>query len=266
MERMDFSKVTFGDGMRRLCMGQSPFFTVVFVVFLLITSPVRAAELQGPIVVELFTSQSCSSCPEADRLLTEIAHNPDKGLIVLGCHVTYWDHLRWKDTLSLSACTERQRDYAGILEQSQSYTPNMVVNGLSSFIGSRKSNLEPALRKAREKNDVASIKVSMTEAGYEIALPVLPAGQQIPYELNVLTYMTNQNVAIKSGENRGETIVYSHAVSGITRLAPWQGQAETRLISNKDLNTNHLHGVVVIAQPVRGGKIRAAGEYRIYFN
>lgn len=266
MERMDFSKVTFGDEMRRLCMRQSPSFTVLFVFFLMIAIPVRAAERQGPIVVELFTSQSCSSCPEADRLLTEIAHNPDNGLIALGCHVTYWDHLRWKDTLSLSACTERQRDYAGILEQGQSYTPNMVVNGLTSFVGSRKSNLDPALRKAREKNEVALITVSMTEEGYEVSLPELPAGQHIPYELNVLTYMTNQNVAIKSGENRGETIVYSHAVSGITRLAPWQGQAETRIISNKDLNTNNLHGVVVIAQPVRGGKIRAAGEYRIYFN
>jgi hypothetical protein len=259
MRLRDFSKVTFGDGMRIT----SVKFMLLPALFLIASAPAEAA---GPVVVELFTSQNCSTCPPADKILGDIAHNPDNGLIVLGCHVTYWDHMRWKDTLSLPACTERQRDYAGILEQGRNYTPNMVVNGVSSFDGSQAFDLDLAVRKARQKNEVALIDVAMTEKGFEITLPDLPAGQRIPYELNVLTYKTNQTVEITAGENRGKTILYSHAVSDIKRLPPWQGEAETRLIQTHELNGDRLHGVVVIAQPVRGGKIRAAGEYRIYFN
>lgn len=244
--------------------------TRLFALFcLLLTLPCAPAMAQdgtGPVVVELFSSQSCSSCPPADKIVADIAHNADNGLIVLGCHVTYWDHLRWKDTLSLGACTQRQRDYAGLLEQGRSYTPNMVVNGRQSFVGSRDYELDRALRKARQDDTVANITVEMTPQGYTVTLPDLPAGQQIPYELNVLTYMTNQTVDIGAGENEGEKITYAHAVSGITRLDPWQGKAETRTIKTSQLNTDHLHGVVVIAQPVRGGPVRAAGEYRIYFN
>lgn len=241
-------------------------FALLLLVFLIAANPARSEAGKGPIVVELFTSQSCSSCPAADKILGSIAHNPDNGLIVLGCHVTYWNHLRWKDTLSLEACTERQRDYAGILEQGRSYTPNMVVNGSWSFTGSRQSELDQALRKASQKNDVELIQVEMTTEGFRVELPELPAGQKVPYELSAITYTTNQTVDIKSGENRGETITYAHAVSGITHLSPWQGNKETRMISASTLNHDKLHGLVIIAQPVRGGKIKAAGEYRIYFN
>ena len=240
---------------------------LVLTAALLISPMAHAADGKAPIVVELFSSQSCSSCPPADAVLAKIAHNPDTRLIVLGCHVTYWDHLRWKDTLSLPECNERQRDYAGALEQNRSYTPNMIVNGRQSFIGSREFELDVGLRKAAAQDDpVIPITITPTKDGYSIALPDLPAGQQIPHELNILTYMTNQTVAIGSGENEGETVTYAHAVSGIIRLAPWQGKKEVRIIKAHTLPEKNLHGVVAIAQAVRGGPIRAAGEYRIYFN
>lgn len=262
MRLWDFSKVTFGDEMRMIYMK----FLLLTALLLVCPLPAGAAEPAGPIVVELFTSQNCSDCPKADALLGRIAHNPDSGLIVLGCHVTTWDNARWKDTLSLPECSERQRDYAGILEQSRSYTPNMVVNGTSSFNGTREFDFDLAVRKAKQKNEVALINVAITEKGFEITLPDLPAGQRVPHELNVLTYQTNRTIDITSGENRGKKITYAHAVSGITRLQPWQGRGEKRLIKASKLNGDHLHGVVITAQPVKGGKIRAAGEYRIYFN
>lgn len=241
-------------------------FALLLLIFVTTAGPAQSEAEKGPVVVELFTSQSCSSCPAADEILSSIAHNPDNGLIVLGCHVTYWNHLRWKDTLSLDACTERQRDYAGLLEQGRSYTPNMVVNGSWSFIGSQRSELDQALRKARQKKDVELIQIEMTPEGFQVELPDLPAGQRVPYEISVITYTTNQTIDIKSGENRDKKMTYAHAVSGITRLAPWQGQKEIRMIVASSLNPEKLHGVVVLAQPVRGGKIKAAGEYRIYFN
>lgn len=252
--------------MRSFILRQPAYLGLLFLLLAGPVAPVQAEPSKNPVIVELFTSQSCSSCPAADRLLEEIAHNPDNGLIVLGCHVTYWDHLRWKDTLSLEACTERQREYAGILEQGRTYSPNMIVNGISSFGGSDKGDLGQAIRKARQKNEVARIDIQMTPEGFEVELPDLPAGQKIPYELTVLTYTTNQTVEIKSGENHGKSITYAHAVSGIKRLPAWQGHKEHRRIAWSALAADKLHGVVVIAQPVRGGKIRAAGEYRIYFN
>lgn len=261
MRLWDFSKVTFGDALRFNWLKT----TILTALLLFLARPVQATE-PGPVVVELFTSQSCSDCPAADALLAQIAHNPDNNLIVLGCHVDSWDHRGWKDTLSLPECTGRQRDYAALLEQGRSYTPNMVVNGVSSFVGSRDFELDLAVRKARQKNDVAAIRVEMTPKGFEIHLPELPAGQRVGYELTLLTYQTNRTVDIATGDNHGQTITYAHAVSEIRRLDPWQGNAETRLIKPYDLNRDHLHGVVVIAQAVRGGKIRAAGEYRIYFN
>lgn len=234
---------------------------------LLFLFPVSAlAAEKSPVVVELFTSQNCAECPGADELLNDIAHNSDSGLIVLGCHVTSWDRKDWKDTLSLEACTQRQKDYAGLLEQGRSYTPHMVVGGRSSFKGDRDFELDLAVRKMRQDDPAAWIDVKMTEQGFEIGLPELPAGQRVPYELTVIFYMTNRNVEIGAGENRGKTILYAHAVSNILRLDPWQGEKETRLLKAHQLNSDHLHGVAVIAQRVRGGPIRAAGEYRIYFN
>lgn len=221
---------------------------------------------QPPIVVELFTSQGCADCPPADEMLTSIAHNPDNGLIVLGCHVTTWDHLRWRDTLSLPECSERQRHFGAQLEQGRTYTPHMVVNGKYSFVGSRQADFEKALRKARQESRVTPIGVTMTEAGFEVRLPELPAGQRQPYELSLITYKTNSTVAIGAGSNKGKTITYAHAVSGIRRLDPWQGEAGTRLIRHETLPADRLHGVAIVAQTVKGGTIRAAGEYRIYFN
>lgn len=262
MRLWDFSKVTFGDAMQ----GFPVILVILTALFLILPLSAEAADRQAPVVVELFTSQNCSDCPEADEFLSSIAHNPDNGLIVLGCHVTTWDNRKWIDTLSLPECSERQHDYSGLLEQGRSYTPQMVVNGASSFKGSREFDFDLAVRKTRLKDPVALIKIDMTERGFEIELPELPAGQRVPYELNVITYMTNRTIDITAGENRGQKITYAHAVSGITRLPPWQGKAETRLIKMDQLNGDHLHGVVITAQPVRGGKIRAAGEYRIYFN
>ena len=244
--------------------------TAFFLLFLGVLTPLLTASAQEratpPIVVELFTSQNCATCPPADETIAKIAHNPDNSLIVLGCHVTTWDRDYSPNTLSLPECSERQRDFGATLEQGRTYTPQMVLNGRYSFLGSRTSDFEKSLRKAKQENRVAPIQVVMTERGFEIKLPALPAGQRQPYELSVITYITNRTIAIEAGDNRGKEITYAHAVSGIKQLAPWQGNAETRLIRNGTLPTERLHGIVVIAQKIKGGPIRAAGEYRIYFN
>lgn len=224
-----------------------------------------ATERPVPVVVELFTSQNCAECISADTLIAEIAHNPDSGLIVLSCHVTLWDHRGWKDTLSHDDCAQRQRDYAALLEQGRTFTPQIVVNGGQSF-EARHAALDTSIQKSRLKDKIDPIAIDMTPDGFTVRLPELPAGQRIGYALTALVYDVNHSVAITGGENRGKTIVYAHAVSDIIRLDLWQGAAEARLLKRRLFESDRMHGLVILAQAVPGGKIRAAGEYRIYFN
>src|SRR5690606_23996855 len=100
-----------------------------------------------PVVVELFTSQGCSSCPPADRFLGELAARP--GVIALGLHVDYWDYIGWKDPYARRAHTERQRDYSRTLNQRYVYTPQMVINGAFQAIGSDRAAVDGLIEEAR---------------------------------------------------------------------------------------------------------------------
>ncbi|MCD8526513.1 MAG: DUF1223 domain-containing protein [Alphaproteobacteria bacterium] len=151
------------------------FFTSAVMAGLIYTANGWAAFSEDPVVVELFTSQSCSSCPAADKVLKDIAQRP--GVIALGFHVTYWDHLGWKDTLSKSFATERQRNYAAERSSSRVYTPQMVVNGGEEFVGSDKSRLSRAISKA---SALSTITVDRHPQKLSLSLPELSGG---PYML-----------------------------------------------------------------------------------
>src|ERR1700760_3011596 len=113
-----------------------------------LTTSVQAQE--APVVVELFTSQGCSSCPPADAFLTDLAHQR-RDILPLAFHVTYWDYLGWKDPYSLDAATARQRDYARHLGDDGVYTPQMVVDGATGFVGSNRSQGLRAITGANPK-------------------------------------------------------------------------------------------------------------------
>jgi hypothetical protein len=144
-------------------------------------------------VVELFTSQGCSSCPPADELLVEYSRQPD--VIALSMPVNYWDYLGWKDTLAHVAFTERQKAYAHSRKDRQVFTPQMIVNGKKSCIGSDRDQIETAI----------------------------PDTAQRSAELWVLPVLKSQTVPIERGENRGKTITYANVVRGLTRVGEWLG-------------------------------------------
>ncbi|MCD8496909.1 MAG: DUF1223 domain-containing protein [Alphaproteobacteria bacterium] len=171
------------------------FFTSAVMAGLIYTANGWAAFSEDPVVVELFTSQSCSSCPAADKVLKDIAQRP--GVIALGFHVTYWDHLGWKDTLSKSFATERQRNYAAERSSSRVYTPQMVVNGGEEFVGSDKSRLSRAISKA---SALSTITVDRHPQKLSLSLPELSGG---PYMLWVYGVRGALVQPIRSGENRG---------------------------------------------------------------
>ena len=219
-------------------------------------SVVSEAKADGPVVVELFTSQSCSSCPPADELLGELAAK-DANIIAFSCHVTYWDHLNWRDTWSRKFCTNRQRAYARHLGSKQVYTPQMVVNGAHEFVGSNRAKAQRQVA-AGAGGAVLAIELKQTADGLTATLPALPAGSP-KQTLWLLRYQSSHTQAIKSGENRGKTITYTNSVDTLDQVGVWDGAAETRTFPTPE-GEAESPGFAVIAQPNGFGAISAAGR------
>jgi len=216
---------------------------------------ISQAKADGPVVVELFTSQSCSSCPPADALLGELAKHVN--VIALGCHVTYWDHLNWRDTLSRKFCTDRQRAYARQMGSKQVYTPQMVVNGAHQFIGSNRTEATRAIA----SSTVQPIKLERTDANTLTAtLPALTGGPNLQ-TLWLMRTHSDHTQAIKSGENRGKTITYVNSVETLKQLGTWSGTAQTLSFALPKGGAENP-SYVLIAQPQGFGGITAAGRVK----
>jgi len=172
-----------------------------------------------PIVVELFTSQGCSSCPPADALLTELSKQP--GILALGFHIDYWDRLGWKDPLSAQGSTDRQRAYAKQFGNSGIYTPQMVVDGVQEMVGSRRDTVLTAIR---QSTPTSSAPVSFAADLRSVTIGA-GAGRGRVTAVRFLRHRTN---AVAAGENAGHTAEDINGVETLTALGDWTG-AELRL-------------------------------------
>jgi hypothetical protein len=174
-------------------------------------------------VVELFTSQGCSSCPPADELLVEYSRRPD--IVALSLPVNYWDYLGWKDTLAHVAFTERQKAYAHSRNDRQVFTPQMIVNGKKSSIGSDRAQIEKAIQYTTKGRKTLPVDVIVTEQNgtVSIAIEETPDTMQREAEIWVLPVLKSQTVPIERGENKGKTITYANVVRGLNRVGEWRG-------------------------------------------
>jgi hypothetical protein len=174
-------------------------------------------------VVELFTSQGCSSCPPADEILVEYSRQPD--IVALSLPVNYWDYLGWKDTLAHVAFTERQKAYAHSRSDRQVFTPQMIVNGKKSSIGSDRAQIEKAIQYTTKGRQTLPVNVSLNEQNgtVSIAIEETPETTQRAAEVWVLPVLRSQTVPIERGENRGKTITYANVVRGLNRVGEWRG-------------------------------------------
>ena len=183
-------------------------------------APVRAGE--GPLtVVELFTSQGCSSCPPADALLSELAARED--VLAISFHVDYWDYIGWRDTLALRESQERQRRYSKAFGRSYVYTPQMVINGAAETTG---RDREEALRLIAESPPTAAVPVSLSPApdgGTKVA--VGGGTDADPADVWLIFFDREHSTTITRGENSGRTIRYSNVVRHMERVASWSGEA-----------------------------------------
>lgn len=185
---------------------------------------VIAAEQKRLDVLELFTSQGCSSCPPADVLLGQFARRDD--VLALSFPVNYWDHLGWRDTLASDTFNERQRDYAAARGDREIYTPQIVVNGLVHAVGSQKSAIEAAIARTARQLHAAWVPLSVECGGGDAHLKAgdAPTGSEYRSgKLWLAFYSGAVTVDIGRGENTGREITYTNVVRHIIPAGTWDG-------------------------------------------
>jgi hypothetical protein len=170
-------------------------------------------------VLELFTSQGCSSCPAADALFVELARDPS--LLVLTLPVDYWDYLGWKDTLAHSAFSQRQRLYAKTRGDGQIYTPQAVIDGAAHTVGSDRHAMDQIL--VAHRATPLPLDVTVTEHGDQMRLTI--SGSARAGSIWVLPVARSRSVSIQRGENRGREVAYANVVRGMMRVGDWRGEA-----------------------------------------
>jgi hypothetical protein len=183
-------------------------------------SPAAGLAAERPVVVELFTSQGCSSCPPANAYLNELSKQR-RDVLALAFHVTYWDRLGWKDPFSLEAATRRQAVY-GRRFGDGSYTPEMVVDGAASMVGSARGQVGAAIENAR-RNGRSSAAVNLTRNGEQVSIEV-GAGSGSGNIL-LVGFDHEHTTAIARGENSGRTLVEANVVRSMRSVGQWSGSA-----------------------------------------
>ncbi|MDF3413348.1 DUF1223 domain-containing protein [Sulfitobacter sp. M57] len=208
-----------------------------------------------PVVVELYTSQGCSSCPPADAILHELANRDD--VIALALHVDYWDYIGWKDPFGDPAHAERQRAYAATAHRRSIYTPEMIVGGVTDIVGAKPMKLSKAIAEhAKLPKDVA---LDLTRSGDSLQITATALGKvNGPLTVHMLRYTPSQTTQIKRGENRGKTLENANIVEGWAVLGAWDGNSPLQM--NVPLTGDKP--AVVILQEARVGRIVAAARLR----
>ena len=200
----------------------------------------------NPVVVELFTSQGCSSCPPADALIHEIAHDPAlRGRVIpLAFHVDYWDRLGWRDPFSSAEWSQRQVRYARAMHLSSSYTPQAVVGGAREFVGSNRAALNAALETASNVRPAGAIALTVRREGNTLVATIhatVPAGDDL------LLAVTEDAVTTKvqHGENAGRTLTSDAIVRKLIRVARGQMTVEVPV----DASWHNLSVVAFLQDP-----------------
>ena len=195
----------------------------------------RAFAETSPVLVELFTSQGCSSCPAADRFAAKLMTQPDT--MVVSLNVDYWDYLGWKDTLAKPSYTKRQMDYAHARGDMDVYTPQMVINGGAHAVGSNQDEVEAAIAAARAKSPALALSVKVSETAIDLTLPSKIAGNATLWMMSIAPKI---DVKITRGENAGKVITYNNVAQTMTKIADWNSADTTlRLPRSKKIENEY---------------------------
>jgi hypothetical protein len=208
---------------------------------------IRPAHADPRAVVELFTSQGCSSCPPADKLLGEFAKDPS--VIAMSMPINYWDYLGWKDTLADARFSARQHAYSRARGDRDVYTPQVIVNGSVQVVGSDRAGIENAI-KATDKNGVMSVPVRLSLSGKQIHVSVAPSkvSSVTHGEVWICSISKAVPIAIGRGENRGREITYHNVVRNLLKVGDWNGGTASWTVPVENIVREGVDGAVAYVQ------------------
>jgi hypothetical protein len=209
------------------------------------------AAVAEPVVVELFTSQGCSSCPPADVVLEELARKPN--IVALAYHVDYWDDLGWKDRFAIPEAVQRQRGYVQRLSKSGAFTPQAVVSGDTSLVGSNRTAMNRAIAGDRD-----ALAVVLSKAGANLLID-LPERWTEPMDVHVVSYLAEAITKIGRGENARRTLKEVNIVRSFERLGRWDGRPQQMKVPLASLPRDATAVAVLLQRPGQGA-IAGAGS------
>ncbi len=210
-------------------------------------APHSSARAEPRAVIELFTSQGCSSCPPADKLLAEFAADPS--LVPISVPIDYWDYLGWKDTLADPRNTARQKAYAHVRGDGQVYTPQVVVNGSLHALGSDRAAIELAIAKSQKYGAMSVLPVTLAFSDGHLHLTVPEvADARADAEVWLCGLMKTATIAIGRGENKGRTVTYHNVVRRWIKVGDWSGKAHSWDIPLQTLKGDGIDEAAVLVQ------------------
>ncbi|WP_438278897.1 DUF1223 domain-containing protein [Nitrobacter sp.] len=200
-------------------------------------------------VVELFTSQGCSSCPAADKILGDLSKDPS--IVAMSMPIDYWDYLGWKDTLADNRFTARQKAYSLMRGDRDVYTPQVIVNGSAHVIGNDREAIDTAVRDTRKNEEVMSVPVSMAISGKQLNVSVASARADHPSdhgEIWICAIAKAVPIAIGRGENGGREVTYHNVVRSWLKVGDWTGKAGTWAVPIENIARDGVDAAVVYVQ------------------
>jgi hypothetical protein len=204
-----------------------------------------------PTVIELFTSQGCNSCPPADALLGELANRPE--ILALAFHVDYWDYIGWRDQFALPIAAQRQQQYQSALSLNSSFTPQAIVDGSRSVLGSNRSALFSAVNERH-----AAIPVTLSVSPTELVIALDELQEATHFDVNVISFLPQAATSIGRGENAGHVLKEFNIVRSFRKLDYWDGKARHFYLPLSSLPADASKVAVLLQQPGAGRIVGAA--------
>jgi hypothetical protein len=218
---------------------------------------IRPETESRPVVVELFTAQGCSNCPQADAYLGTLARRKD--VLPLSFHVDYWDYIGWKDQFADPSFVGRQRAYAMTLGQHMVYTPQIVVGGASDAQGANRAIIEQRIREAKARQRMYPLEVARDAQTGQVLLELPEAQLPVPATIWLVTYQYKDQAAIDRGENVGRNLESFNTVRSLQKVAVWNGHRTTLTLQlDAKARAANPNGCAIIANLADYGPVVAA--------
>ena len=205
-----------------------------------------------PVVVELFTSQGCSSCPPADAFLETLKGKP--GIVALSYHVDYWDYLGWRDTLGSPEYSQRQYDYAKSRGDMNVYTPQIIINGVQHFVGNHTSKVSETIA-AAQSSSPQWVDIAMSDNKTDIMIDIAAGAPTKKATLWLMAFAPSTSTDIKKGENAGKTIAYHNVVRKMVPAGMCHGEALKIVLPRESVIPEDCKGWVALLQEGKVGRV-----------